>query len=72
MNRFKVLEGRYDAETYERIRPKTRELLGEKPVKIDISNYKVTRNTGSKKEDVNDGKRPFTGDVLSKEFQPDP
>ena len=52
MNRFKVLEGKYDAETYERIRPKTRELLGEKPVKVDISNYVVTRYTDSKKEDV--------------------
>ena len=52
MDRFKVLEGKYDAETYERIRPKTRELLGEKPVKIDISNYKVTRYVDSKEEDV--------------------
>ena len=70
MNRFKVLEDKYDAETYERIRPKARELLGEKPAKIDISNYKVTRYTDSKKEDVGDGKRPFTSDALSPELQP--
>tara|TARA_Y100001963_G_scaffold152782_1_gene238261 strand:- start:14 stop:1081 length:1068 start_codon:yes stop_codon:yes gene_type:complete len=52
MDRFKVLEGKYDAETYERIRPKARELLGEKPVKIDTSNYVVTRYVDSKEEGV--------------------